>query len=511
MRGNTKFRRAHSPTLCGMESGHDTKKELNGIGFPAACGRELQISLPEEFLGRMKSVLGNGYNDFTNCFLKEAAVSVRINPAKWTGLLISGSVPWCKTGIYLEKRPLFTADPWFQGGAYYVQEPSSMFLEQAFLAANLPENALVLDLCGAPGGKATHLLSLMRPGDMLVTNEVIRSRASILLENIQKWGYPDVIVTQNDPKDFGEIGPVFDLVVVDAPCSGEGLFRKDQTAIKEWSAGNAALCASRQRRILAEAWKCLKPGGVLIYSTCTFNPAENEENIRWLHEQNKAVPLEIEINPEWNIWFNRSEYGNSYHFYPHLIRGEGFFLSITRKQGSPAQKPLLLKSRMRSFMQLPGTASDLLQNWISPDCSGSFLVKDGQQYFFPSERLKVLAFLDMNLNILLAGTPVATGLFPRFNPHPALAMSVILNRKAFPEIEVDLSDAIRYMRRESLPLAGRDIGWTKVSYRRVGLGWLKNLGTRTNNYFPKERRIRMELDSVPPFWHESGDKSNEQG
>lgn len=464
----------------------------------------IEINFPEKFQFRMKSILGSEYGDFENCFHEEVPVSVRINPRKWTRPWPMGSVPWCKTGTYLDKRPLFTADPWFQGGAYYVQEPSSMFLEQAFLSANLPENALVLDLCGAPGGKATHLLSLMRPGDLLVTNEVIRNRAAVLLENIQKWGYPDVIVSQNDPKDFGKLGPVFDLVVVDAPCSGEGLFRKDPAAVTEWSDGNTNLCASRQRRILAEAWKCLKPGGVLIYSTCTFNPSENEENIGWLHEQNKAVPLEIKINPDWNIRISRIDYGNGYRFYPHLLRGEGFFLSIVRKGGTPAPKTFHDKPGMRSFLQLPGKSSALLYEWIKPEHSGSFLTKDSQQFFFPTSRLNILAFLDRHLNILQAGTPVATGLVPRFHPHPALAMSVICRPEAFPEIDLDLPDALRYMKRETLHFPGKNPGWIKVSYRRVGLGWIKNLGTRTNNYFPKERRIRMELDKVPPLWHESG-------
>ena len=470
-----------------------------------------EINFPEEFRSRMRSILGSEFVDFENCFREEAPVSVRINPKKWKGRLTSGSIPWCKTGTYLEKRPLFTADPWFQGGAYYVQEPSSMFLEQAFLAANLPENALVLDLCGAPGGKTTHLLSLLRPGDLLVTNEVIRSRATILLENIQKWGYPDVIVSQNDPEDLGELGPVFDLVVADAPCSGEGLFRKDPGAISEWSAGNAALCVSRQRRILAEAWKCLKPGGVLIYSTCTFNPAENEENIHWLLHQNEATPIEIVTNPNWNIRISRSEYGNGYHFYPHLLRGEGFFLSIVRKQGVPSSKPFRDKSRMRSFLQLPGKSSELLHEWIDTGYSGSLLMKNGEYFFFPPSHLKVLASLDMNLNILQAGTPVATGVAPSFNPHPALAMSLIYNPEAFPEMDVDLQDAIRFMRRETLHFSGKKPGWIRISYRKVGLGWIKNLGTRTNNYFPKERRIRMEFDGVPPLWHESGDKPDGQG
>jgi hypothetical protein len=386
-----------------------------------------------------------------------------------------------------------------------------MFLEQAFMAASLPENALVLDLCGAPGGKATHLLSLMRPDDLLVTNEVIRGRASILLENVQKWGCPNVVVSHNDPKDFGKLGPVFDLVVVDAPCSGEGLFRKDTRAITEWSVENTGLCAARQRRILAEAWKCLKPGGTLIYATCTYNSAENEENIIWLTEQQEANPLEIETKPEWNIRITRNENCTGYRFYPHLVRGEGFFLSMVKKKGIPPGNQTYEKVRMKSFRQVPGKVSDILGDWIISGYNGSFLVRKEEHFVFPSVYLKILAFLDTTLNILQAGAPVATGLMPHVNPHPALAMSAIYNSKSFPEVHVDLPDAIRFMRRESLPSTLRQPGWMRVSYRGVGLGWLKNLGNRTNNYFPKERRIRMEFDKVPTLWHESGGQYEGQG
>jgi 16S rRNA C967 or C1407 C5-methylase (RsmB/RsmF family)/NOL1/NOP2/fmu family ribosome biogenesis protein len=469
-----------------------------------------KVQLPNFFIERMKPALGKQYEAFEESFGKEVPVSVRLNPEKWKGKPPEVKIPWCKTGFYLEKRPVFTTDPWFQGGVYYVQEPNSMFLEQAFMAVELPEKALLLDLCAAPGGKTTHLLSLLRPDDLLVTNEVIRSRAGILRENVQKWGYPNVLVTQNDPQDFGKMADIFDLIVVDAPCSGEGLFRKDPSSMAEWSPGNTVLCASRQKRILAEAWKGLKPGGTLIYSTCTYNPGENEENLQWLQEQEETEPVEIVLNPDWNIREIREGNLIGYQFFPHLTRGEGFFLGMVRKRLKDVRlKDISLKDIRKREKKVNKTLKDgnrktldVLSEWISKDFEGNFLEKEGIWYTFPSIWMNYLSLFEKHLTILQAGTPVASGNERQMHPHPALALSILFNRNAFPEYECSLEEAIRYLKKDNLPSRSTEKKWMLVTFRDVPLGWLKNLGNRTNNYYPSEWRIRMNINELPALWHD---------
>jgi 16S rRNA C967 or C1407 C5-methylase (RsmB/RsmF family)/NOL1/NOP2/fmu family ribosome biogenesis protein len=473
-----------------------------------------KVQLPSFFAERMKPLLGDGYASFEKSFGEDVPVSVRLNPGKWAGETPEGMVPWCKKGFYLEKRPVFTADPWFHGGVYYVQEPHSMFLEQALAAVILPEKALVLDLCAAPGGKTTHLLSLLSPDDLLVTNEVIRSRVGVLRENVQKWGYPNVLVTQNDPQDFGKIADIFDLIIVDAPCSGEGLFRKHPDSVAEWSPGNAIHCASRQKRILAEAWKCLKPGGALIYSTCTYNPGENEENLQWLQEQEEAEPVEIALNPDWNIREIRERNIIGYQFFPHLTRGEGFFLGMVRKKDTGLKDARLKDVRIKDKRdrEKPGLnfrkggnikTTEVLSNWISKDFDGIFLQNEGIWYAFPTIWMNYLLLFEKQLTVMHAGTPVATGDEERIMPHPALALSLIYNRNAFPEYVCSLEEAIHFLKKDNLPSRSDEKGWMLASYTDVPLGWLKNLGNRTNNYYPGEWRIRMNINGMPKLWHDS--------
>ena len=242
------------------------------------------------------------WSDFVNAHRQPSPISIRMNPNKVAQQELKPSIPWTQYGYYLTDRPSFTLDPTFHAGKYYVQEASSMFLEQAFIqAANGTTHLNVLDLCAAPGGKSTHLLSLMDQNSLLVSNEVIQSRSAILSENLQKWGHSNVVVTNNDPKDFQRLPGFFDVIVVDAPCSGEGLFRKDPGAMKEWSEDSVALCSKRQRRILSDVWPALKTGGILIYSTCTYNSEENEENLRWLQQEYEVESIPLKMKAEWGI------------------------------------------------------------------------------------------------------------------------------------------------------------------------------------------------------------------
>src|SRR5574344_2855112 len=247
------------------------------------------MNLPEKFSSYTAELFGKeSYESFLRALEEDAPVSVRLNPVKSFGFQEEGKVPWCEQGYYLSERPTFTFDPLFHSGCYYVQEASSMFLD-AVLRHYVSRPVRMLDLCAAPGGKSTLACSALPEGSLLVANELIRSRAQILSENLIKWGYPNCIATNNDPKDFSFLRGFFDLIIVDAPCSGEGMFRKDANALQEWSPENVDLCSKRQLRILYDIWDCLAPEGTLIYSTCTFNERENEDVVaRFISENNES-------------------------------------------------------------------------------------------------------------------------------------------------------------------------------------------------------------------------------
>ncbi len=459
------------------------------------------LTLPALFVDRMKLELGNEYDRFAEALSEDPPVSVRIHPLKWKGRVPGEKVPWCGDGYYLSQRPLFTVDPWFHAGAYYVQEAASMFLEQALRAICLPSPALILDMCAAPGGKTTHLLSFINRDDLLVSNEVIRGRTAVLQENVQKWGYPNVVITSNDPRDFGTLGAVFDLVVVDAPCSGEGLFRKDEKSAGEWSVKNAEICAARQKRILAEAWKSLKPGGALIYSTCTYNPAENEENIRWLLSHPGSESLQLPVSPAWKIETIHDKDLTGYRFYPHTTRGEGFFMAVVGKQGK-TDSGKTGKSALKQWRSVPRTTTGILKNWIYPGYEGVFLERAEEVSLFSSRNTEILPVLINSLNIIQLGIPVASVKNNSFNPHPAFALSLIFNTEAFPGRPLSKEQAISFLQKKEIASDTEKKGWTYVMYRDLPLGWMKNLGFRSNNYHPKNRRIRMETRETPRLWHE---------
>ena len=313
------------------------------------------MNLPEEFIRETRLVMGEErLNRFLGAFDEEAPTSIRINPRKisqkrssFARLLPEGRknrpsvapVPWCEEGCYLEDRPQFTFDPLFHAGCYYVQEAASMFVTHAvrsLLPSCFPTGPIeALDMCAAPGGKSTALRTVLPEGSQLVSNEPIPTRAQILLENITKWGWPDCIVTNNYPRDFRKAKTTFDLILCDVPCSGEGMFRRDPATISEWSLQNVEKCWRLQREIVADAWECLAPGGILIYSTCTFNTKENEENVRWIMETYDAEVLEIPTDPAWNITGSLLQGFDApvYRFIPGMTQSEGLFMAVFKKSG----------------------------------------------------------------------------------------------------------------------------------------------------------------------------------
>ncbi len=436
----------------------------------------------------MQATLAEEWPAFEATHQQPSLTSIRLNPAKQKPYDLT-KIAWTDFGYFLPERPSFTLDPTFHAGTYYVQEASSMFLEEAVKqTVELTRPLRILDLCAAPGGKSTHLLSLLNQESLLVSNEVIRSRASILSENIQKWGNANVVVTNNDPKDFQRLNGFFDLMVVDAPCSGEGLFRKDSKAMEEWSEDNVALCAQRQQRILADVWPALKQDGILIYCTCTYNEKENEENMGWLIQNSmfKVESLKLNIESEWGVEeiIKNGIYG--YRFYPHKVKGEGFFISVLRKKDE-AEEVL-----MRTKTQLPLVSKKIaerINEWLLHP--HQLILLDDLIVALPKQFGAEINWLANNLNVVTKGTAVATLKHEKLIPEHALALSLELNRNQFPQIDLSLDQALAYLRKET-PLIGEgQKGFALVTYQNHRLGWVNLLGNRINNLYPANWRIRM--------------------
>lgn len=473
--------------------------EISGkiINFPqiALITADLIITvmLPEAFKKRIQF---QPYIDAERLFEaleKQSPVSVRINTDKWPHSPVATQpVPWCNSGYHLDERPSYTPDPLFHAGCYYPQEASGMFLEQVFLQIEgNNKNMKVLDLCGAPGGKSTHLSSLISTRGFLVSNEVIRQRASILAGNLTKWGLPNFIVTQSDPSAFARLPGFFDIILVDAPCSGEGMF-SDPAVRNEWSVENAAHCSVRQRRILSDVWPALKEDGILVYSTCTFNPEENEMNIKWLTDRQEAEPVRIDISRFEGIREIDFEGIYGYGFYPGKVRGEGLFISVLRKKSGRGG------SRIKTAKGSGDTAGraemEKVQEWTS--YSGERIVRYGAQLIGIPCEPEVLSSLTAAVKVVTPGTSILEVKKNSFIPSHDLALSAMVKKDAFPSTELDTENALAYLRRNSFRGDIRERGWNLVRYKGVNLGFVNNIGTRLNNYYPVEWRIRMGTDKT---------------
>ncbi|MDR3267556.1 MAG: rRNA cytosine-C5-methyltransferase [Tannerella sp.] len=441
--------------------------------------------LPSDFTTRMSLWMGD-YALLETALQQEAPVSIRLHPDKGaTAQPRYEKVPWCDTGYYLPERPAFTFDPLFHAGAYYVQEAASMFLEQA-VKQYVSSPCLCLDLCAAPGGKATHLLRLLPDGSLLVANEVVRSRCAVLAENTAKWGAPHVVVTNNGAEAFGRLGQVFDLVVVDAPCSGEGMFRKDVASREEWSVAGVHHCAARQRRILHDVWDALKPGGICIYSTCTFNREENEENIRYFAETLPAEVLPVSVGRDWGVSCGGDGTYPSYRFFPHKTRGEGFFLAVLRKTEGHEQR---LRRKVKN--RLPASRRPLgVEEWLTGKEPFHFDVKGTDVRAIPASCGEMYEWLAERLHIVSAGVQVGVLKGKEVLPSAALALSVAFRREAFPVVELSWPDAVGYLQKKALILPDdTPKGCVAVTYRHIPLGFVKHVGSRANNLYPQEWRI----------------------
>ncbi len=501
-----------------------------------------KILLPTGFEEMVRGVIGDGeWDAFVEALSEEPSVSVRINAqcTMHNAQLIDGqqttdnrqqsidaiqpstlnfiakssktfgsqfsilnsqfsTVKWCEWGRYLSERPKFTYDPMFHAGAYYVQEASSMFVWQA-LSQLVEQDALVLDLCAAPGGKSTAIAQYLSENGFLVSNEYVPQRAHVLVENITKWGAQNCVVTNNAPRHFEKLKVKFDAILVDAPCSGEGMFRKDERAREEWSKANVEMCVERQREILESAWKVLKPGGVLIYSTCTFNSHENEEQVQWLIDEMEAEYLPLKIGEDWMI----TETERGYRFLPHKTRGEGLFMAAVRKLGVRSEelgmknekagknkKDKKIKcSTLNSQLSIlsPKAQRPLVLNF--PDM---FDVIESENKFYAVQKGR-MALVDecrKCLNVLSFGVQMYEQKGKDLIPQAALALSQVYKRGAYPEVELSYEEAIAFLRKEAIVLADAPRGFVLVTYKGLPLGWVKNIGNRCNNLYPEFWRIR---------------------
>ncbi len=449
------------------------------------------MELPEAFIKQSDALLGEESTAFYAALKQPPPISVRINRRKQAPVLdVKGAVPWCREGMYLKERPRFTLDPNFHAGSYYVQESSSMII--GWVVAQIFGSTapiLALDMCGAPGGKSTLLSDAIPEGSFLVANEVIKSRYRILEENLSKWGLTNVAITNLDSKQFSPSKGHYDLVLVDAPCSGEGLFRKDAKAIGEWSPQNVELCSARQKRILANAIPLLGDGGVLIYSTCTYNEQENDQNIEWLLKNFELEPITPEVPETWNI--ARTKFGCQ--FYPHRTDSEGLFFCCLRSKSS-LTKTSLKRSSNRHFLKLAKKYWPKINPWLD---------QPKKWYFYQNAKGRIFAlhkeWHQEATQFASIWQPAKIGIDigvlknEDFIPSPQLALSQICNQQ-LPRVDLEKEEALQYLKKAAIDPTRVPKGWAIATYRQNQLGWMKGLGTRVNNYYPKEWRIRMDIN-----------------
>lgn len=445
------------------------------------------MKLPAELLDSLSGVKGFDRDTFIRAHeIPEKITSIRINPEKNPGFISGMKVPWSDFGYYLEERPSFTYDPLFHAGAYYVQEASSMFLEQAFRQLLPSEESLkVVDISAAPGGKSTHILSLLNEKSFLVSNETIQSRSMVLKENLVKWGHLNIVVTQDDPSAFKKLGNYFDVMVVDAPCSGSGLFRRDPEAIGEWSTGNVQLCSQRQRRILADAWSALKQDGILVYSTCSYSPDEDEAILDWLLNEFSIETCRLELDPRWKITEVKTPSSlYAYRFWPDKTKGEGFFLACLRKTGSEGGPK---EHKPKKKIGLSKHQQSILSGWINSDGLEIF-IHGKKVYAWPIEFSGDFNFLLENLHVIYSGVMIGEFAREKFIPSHELAMTGLV-RAEVPRLALSGEEAIRFLKKQDFHPLVKTTGWHLVTYSGFNLGWVNILPNRINNYYPKSLRI----------------------
>ena len=441
------------------------------------------MNLTEAFIEQIQGLLPDEWEALTRAITStEPSVAVRINDAR--GALIPDGarrVPWCDKGFYLEDRPAFTFDPDWHAGCYYVQDASSMFIAHV-IRSLIPGPVRYLDLCAAPGGKTTAAIQALPQHSLVVANEIVPPRARVLADNVIRWGNPRCVVTSNAPAQVGKLTHFFDVIAADVPCSGEGMMRKDDEAVAQWSPTLVNECAQRQREILTDVWQALRPGGLLIYSTCTYNRQENEDIADFIVNELGATSLEVPVEPAWNIHPAIHSACHCYRFMPHRVDGEGLFMAAFRKDGDSPRQDIRTKEKSAK------KCDETVKKWLSSpdeyvlDQQGDLMVA------VPQDIRREVAALRGSLNVLHAGVELATVMGRKTVPHHALAMSLARAADAFPACEVDYPTALRYLRGESISVDGPR-GYVLIAHMGAVLGLANNLGNRANNLYPKPLRI----------------------
>jgi NOL1/NOP2/sun family putative RNA methylase len=450
------------------------------------------MHLPQAFLNALQSAPFFVEEEFIAAHGDEQPItSIRVNPAKEFNVAPhfanATPVPWSSNGYYLQERPLFTTDIPFAAGAYYVQEASSMFLEYVIQQTiDLSKDVNVLDLCAAPGGKSTLIQSLLTANSLLVANEVIKSRVGILIDNITKWGAANCIVTNNDATQFSKLTGFFDVIVVDAPCSGSGLFRKDENAIIHWSIENVNLCSQRQQRVLMDVLPALKKDGILIYSTCSYSVEENEDVVDFLLQEGNLSSIEIPITQFEGIVQTQSKIhkGFGYRFYPNKVKGEGFFIAAFKNNN---QNLLALQARVDAKQLASAFEKEILAKLLQ--IQNVEIVKFNNSFLaLPKALLNAYFILQKKMYVKKVGIELGEIIKEQLIPNHALAVSSSI-QYSFPCIEVDASTALDYLRKQTIQIQTDKKGWAIVTCNGFKLGWVKLLSGRVNNYYPTALRI----------------------
>ena len=447
------------------------------------CGIFAVMKLPDEFIAQLRGLLPEEWEALTEAITSsEPSVAVRVNEVRGVAVPDGARrVPWCEQGFYLEDRPVFTFDTDWHAGRYYVQDASSMFIAHV-IRHFIHEPVRYLDLCAAPGGKTTAAIQALPQRSLVVANEIVPPRARVLADNVIRWGNPRCVVTSNAPAHQGKLTNFFDVIAADVPCSGEGMMRKDDEAIAQWSPALVEQCAQLQREILTDAWHALRPGGLLIYSTCTYNRQENEEMAEFIVRELGATSLEVPVEADWNIHPAINSDCHCYRFMPHRVDGEGLYMAVFRKDGDMPRQDIRIKEKTTKKVE------GIDKNWLSSpndftiDQQGDLLIA------VPQDISREVTALRASLNVLHAGVELATVMGRKTVPHPALAMSTARAKDAFPVCEVDYPTALRYLRGESIMVDGPR-GYVLIAHQDAILGFANNLGNRANNLYPKSQRI----------------------
>lgn len=455
------------------------------------------MQLPERFIALMREQMGVEEAEALCAALgDEPSTSVRLNPWKMTSpKWEADGVAWSSYGYTLRERPQFTLDTDFHAGAYYVQEASSQFAgyiaQQAVGGCEAIRGLRLLDMCAAPGGKSTHYASLVGPEGMVVANEINHSRAAVLADNARKWGLGNIVVSCNDSSRVAQMEEWFDIVAVDAPCSGEGMFRKSEEAGEQWSEANVAMCAERQWEILQNAFQALAPGGVLIYSTCTFNAKEDEMVVRRACEafgEELVAAKHIEVADSWNVV--RAEEGvfQTFRFFPHRVKGEGMFMAVAQKAG---QKRLRRapKSKRKVIMPVDRGDEKELNRWVEQSGEKSFFVAGETIYACRRSHYEAIEALSGVLSVIYSGVAMGQIFKGRLRPDGALAFYVDFRQEALPVVDVTEEQALQFLRRQDMEAEPFEQGLNLVRCAGKALGFVKRIGARVNNMYPQSLRI----------------------